>query len=202
MTMLFKRLVLRLAALALFLLSAPVCAKEPIGPMPLGEPGNWVTSDDYPRMALTDNKQGVVHFALEVDPTGKPVECKVEQSSGDDELDITACSLITQRARFAPARNEKGRAVAGRYINSVKWVLPKTLSPPQAGALVLTLLFTADGSIAECKVVRAEGTAAEVIAQGKEPCEQKFFYEPYRDASGYPAARRVTVTTEVKVEVP
>lgn len=202
MTMLSKRLALRLAALALLSLSASGWAKQPIGPMPLGEPGNWVTPDDYPRTALIDNKQGVVRFSLEVDPTGKPIQCKVEQSSGDDELDITACNLITLRARFAPARNEKGRAITGRYFNSVNWVLPKTLLPPQAAALVLTMVVAADGSIAECRIIRAEGAPAAVIAQSKDPCMQKYDYEPYQDASGNPIARRVTIVTEVKVEEP
>jgi hypothetical protein len=148
MTMLSKRLALRLAALALLSLSASGWAKQPIGPTPLGEPGNWVTPDDYPHTAL------------------------------------------------------KGRAITGRYFNSVNWVLPKTLLPPQAAALVLTMVVAADGSIAECRIIRAEGAAAAVIAQGKDPCEQKDDYEPYQDASGNPIARRVTVMTEVKVEEP
>lgn len=192
----------RLAAFAALLACAPVLAKEPIGPTPLGEPGYWVTADDYPRMALTDNKQGTVHFSIDVDPVGKPVQCKVVQSSGDEELDITACSLITLRARFTPARDEKGRPVIGRYRNSVRWVLPATLPAPQPAGLTFTMLVAADGSIAECKVIRAEGPVTEAIAKKKGPCDQNNDFEPYKDAAGNPVARRVTYTTEMKVEAP
>lgn len=192
----------RFAAIAALLVYAPASAREPFGPIPLDQPGYWVTPDDYPKTAMMDHKQGVVRFVVEVDPTGKPVECKVVQSSGDEELDITACKLVTLRARFLPARDEKDRAVTGRYANSVKWVLPKTLSAPRLMALTFTMLIDADGAIAECRIMRAEGAVTEAIAEKKGPCDQDNDFEPYKDAAGNPVARRVTFSTEVKIEAP
>ena len=197
-----RRLSHCLATIAVLLASARAWAGTPIGPMPLGEPGGWLTEDDYPRTALVDNKEGIVRFSLEVDPTGKPVACKVEQSSGDEELDTTACNLVTIRARFSPARDGKGRAVAGRYLNSVRWVLPMTLPGIQNSALDYTMVVSEDGSIAECKITRASGYAGEMIARKRGPCDRVNDFEPYRDATGKPVARRVTFSAETKVEAP
>jgi TonB family protein len=191
-----------LALCAALLASDPGQGAEPQGPTPLGSPGGWVTPDDYPRTAAMDNKQGIVRFMVDVDPSGKPVQCSIVQSSGDDELDLTACNLVTLRARFAPARDARGRPVAGRYSNSIKWVLPRTLAPPQPSALTFTMLVTADGTIAECKIIRAEGKSAELIARKKGPCDSDSDFEPYRDSAGKPVAKRITFSTEMKVEAP
>jgi TonB family protein len=191
------------AALAIALLGAGTAwADQPAGPTPLDSPGYWVTPDDYPRMALEDNKQGTVRFSLDVDPTGRPVECHVLQSSGDEELDVTACNLITTRARFTPARDAKGRAVAGRYVNAVKWVLPRKLPAPQPFGVVFTMLVSPDGSVVECKVIRAEGKAALAVANKKGPCDTDKEFEPYLDAAGKPVAKRLTFSSEMKVEAP
>ena len=39
-------------------------------------------------------------------------------------LDEATCELVTRRARFDPAKNNQGRAVAGNYSSAVRWQLP------------------------------------------------------------------------------
>ncbi len=95
------------------------------GAQPKGNPGAWATNDDYPSGALRREEQGTTRFRLTIGPDGRVTSCSVTGSSGSSELDNTACSLITRRARFAPATDGNGSPTTGAYSNQVKWVVPK-----------------------------------------------------------------------------
>jgi protein TonB len=45
--------------------------------------------------------------------------------SGNAELDAATCKLVTQRARFNPAKDGEGQLTSSSYSNRVKWVIPK-----------------------------------------------------------------------------
>ena len=92
---------------------------------PKGDPGGWLTTDDYPPAALRAGKEGRTRFRLDVAADGKVIGCTVVSSSGSDELDQTACRVLLRRARFAPAKNVGGQAMASSYSSSVLWRLPK-----------------------------------------------------------------------------
>lgn len=92
---------------------------------PKGNPGGWVTNDDYPSRALREEKQGTTGIRLSVGPDGRATGCDVTSSSGSPELDQTACSLLMRRARFTPAMDGDGKPTSGTYINRFKWVIPK-----------------------------------------------------------------------------
>ena len=92
---------------------------------PKGDPGSWLTTDDYPPAALRAGNTGRTRFRLDVGADGRVTGCTVVQSSGFDELDQTACRILQRRARFGPATNAAGQAVASSYSNSVLWRLPK-----------------------------------------------------------------------------
>ncbi|WP_440980150.1 TonB family protein [Sphingomonas pseudosanguinis] len=67
--------------------------------------------------------RGRVRVAVLVDNTGEPRRCVVLQSSGEALLDQSTCRLMLEKARFDPARNRKGRAVAGVYWSPrVRWM--------------------------------------------------------------------------------
>jgi TonB family protein len=91
---------------------------------PAGSPQSWVTDDDYPPEALRRGEQGTVAFTLEVDPAGKPSACHVTQSSGHAVLDRAACTLLTQRARFVPARDAAGIAIPAKFRSRFTWRIP------------------------------------------------------------------------------
>jgi periplasmic protein TonB len=65
---------------------------------------------DYPRGA--NGEQGAVTAELEVGADGRVTGCAVVRSSGNRVLDDTTCRLIRERFRFAPARDQEGRAIA------------------------------------------------------------------------------------------
>jgi len=85
---------------------------------------SYLSSGDYPAAALRNNEQGQVVFALDIGPDGRVAGCRITQSSGSAALDSTTCRIMRSRARFTPARDARGAAVADRSSASVTWRLP------------------------------------------------------------------------------
>jgi TonB family protein len=94
------------------------------GVRPRNSPGEWIRPDDYPPAALRASASGMTRFRLDIGTNGQVVRCTVTQSSGNGDLDTTACAMLTKRAGFVPARDRKGRAVASTYSSSVNWQIP------------------------------------------------------------------------------
>jgi periplasmic protein TonB len=92
---------------------------------PRGQPGSWVTNDDYPPSAQRDGVEGVTGFRLAVGPDGKVTGCTVTSSSGSSLLDDTACRLLTRRARFNPAKDANGVGMADSYAGRFRWQIQK-----------------------------------------------------------------------------
>lgn len=91
---------------------------------PLGQPGLWVGEADYPTGELRLGHSGAVGFSLAIGASGQVTGCTVTRSSGYPALDETTCRLIARRARFEPARDEQGMAVAGQFASTVRWQIP------------------------------------------------------------------------------
>lgn len=102
---------------------APPAVATPLKPR--GDPGTWVTTDDYPPSALRDGVQGRTSFTLQVDGSGRVTSCTVTGSSGSSVLDETACRLLPRRARFSPAKDAAGNAIPAVFSSSVRWQVPK-----------------------------------------------------------------------------
>lgn len=120
-----------MTALTLMLLSAAASSglwlwslPEIADPEPLGNPGTWAMPNDYPDTALREGAKGTVVFNLNIDEQGKVTDCKVLKSSGHASLDDRTCDLMRVRAKFKPARDEDGNAIAGIYSTKVFWDLP------------------------------------------------------------------------------
>lgn len=65
----------------------------------------------YPTIALRRGQEGTVWLYVLVDEAGKPVQVRVERSSGHRVLDNAARKQVLERWRFRPAQHE-GQAVA------------------------------------------------------------------------------------------
>ena len=98
-------------------------AKTP--PRPLGYPGNWATTADYPAESLRKAQTGIVRFLLVVGPDGKPQKCTIARSSGIPVLDTTTCQLMMRRAKFKPAGDANGQPIASYYLSRVRWLIPE-----------------------------------------------------------------------------
>lgn len=170
-------------------------------PVPTGNPGLWVTTNDYPPAALRENREGTVGFTLTIGPDGRVSACHVNFTSGSPDLDATACALITQRARFNPGRNAKGIAQTGRYSNRVRWQIPakgqgplRNIPIPKAGQVNLSFVVDENGEPSNCEI-----TAAVTIAEARTPCDAGVIFQPYYNERGERV--RVKVQTSQTVNI-
>lgn len=124
--------------LALAAASKPVPSKEVAeqeeSTRPVGSPGAWVTSDDYPVTAIRDEREGTTGFQLTVGADGLPIRCEIVASSGHADLDAKTCEVVMQRARFTPGHDAKGHAIGGTYTSRVRWQVPDGYSEALADA--------------------------------------------------------------------
>lgn len=157
-------------------------------PVPVG-PESWISDDDYPPKALAAQAGGTINFLLLVDAVGKVTDCRVLRTSGFVELDQHACAILLVRAKFHPARDAAGAAVAGIYKGSFTWKTsfdsPKSLkaAQPEPFGIELSLQklprgytqpallrvhFTSAGKPDSCRAELGSGSAA----LDKVACEQ------------------------------
>lgn len=90
---------------------------------PVRAPGQWITSDDYPPVALREDVQGTSLVTLRVAIDGSVDDCRLLLTSGSDQLDETTCRLLRKRGRFTPARDRQGNPVVSHIMQPVRWVL-------------------------------------------------------------------------------
>lgn len=96
-----------------------------VSPKPRGNPGAWVTVNDYRSSWINREMTGTARFKLDIGASGRVDNCTITASSGHPELDKATCALVTQRARFDPAKDETGTKVPGTWSNAVRWELPE-----------------------------------------------------------------------------
>lgn len=92
---------------------------------PLGQPGLWVTPNDYPAADLRAEHEGITKFELIIGADGKVQSCRIIASSGWTSLDNAACAKLIKRGKFAAATDAGGAAVPGTYSSAVRWTIPK-----------------------------------------------------------------------------
>lgn len=103
----------------------PPPAFQPKDPQPRGNPGRWVTTNDYPSRSIREEQEGVTSVRLAVNANGDVTSCQVTRSSGHSQLDEATCKNMERRARFRPATDGNNNPVAGFYSQSVRWQLPE-----------------------------------------------------------------------------
>jgi TonB family protein len=85
--------------------------------------GSWFVESDYPEAALQQRVSGTTDARLQIGADGRVKSCAIDRSSGSAALDSATCRVLRQRARFLPARDSNGEAVAGVSIFSMSWTL-------------------------------------------------------------------------------
>lgn len=138
-----------IASVALASEAAPAASSEP---QPVsGSLAAIVTSDDYPAEALDRNEQGTVGVLIRVDDKGAVSDCVVQESSGSAALDTQTCRLVWLRAKFKPARDKSGKAVAGTKQTRISWRIAEELAPSEPWAL-RAIVSLARGRSPTCRV--------------------------------------------------
>jgi protein TonB len=163
MTLTGKRLVG--AAFAICSVTTATAAQRPMMPVPIGNPGTWITADDYPPEAVRANRSGRVVADVDVGSDGKVISCKVSESSGTTSLDLKTCEIVMERGRFNPATDLKGRPTAGTYHMPVNWLVPDSAPPIDltSGKFEQVTEFESvigtDGNIVSCRVITKSDAA-------------------------------------------
>lgn len=103
----------------------PTASFDPVAASPRGNPGGWITNDDYRPSWINRGFEGTARFTLSIDASGRVTDCAITGSTGHAQLDAATCELLAKRARFEPARGASGEKVAGRYSSSVRWTIPE-----------------------------------------------------------------------------
>jgi protein TonB len=80
-----------------------------------------ITNDDYPPSSLRNEEQGTVRVRLEIGTNGRVTSCSVSSSSGHPALDSATCRLLSNRARFSPAKDSTGSATTDTFSQSIAW---------------------------------------------------------------------------------
>jgi TonB family protein len=89
--------------------------------IPAGNPGDWVTSGDYPARALAEGREGKAGFNLVVNSKGRPEICTIISSSTHADLDKATCDALMKRARFD---SDAGSNALRNYRSNVRWKIP------------------------------------------------------------------------------
>jgi protein TonB len=182
---------------------------HPRSATPLGNPGYWVTTSDYPPRALREERGGIVAFRLTLDAAGRISDCAVTSSSGSPDLDALTCALVTERARFRPATDARGNKTIGSYSNRVRWVVPEDPGPDPfygpdgrfvSNDMTYRFFIEPDGTTSDC--VRITNDVAEILEKPEGPCLTQAPYKPFVDANGKPVRKRVSISVKIVVEDP
>ena len=92
-------------------------------PIPTGNPGRWVTSNDYPSSLVARGIQGNIQFRLTVEADGKVSGCAIQQSTRPVEFDETVCRIMSKRARFDPALDADGKPIKSYWRSSFAFII-------------------------------------------------------------------------------
>jgi TonB family protein len=94
----------------------PMQRARPIAPLK-----SYLSHHDYPLEGAGDQRPPISRFSLSVEPDGSVAACEIIVESGWPLLDRRACEVMESRARFTPARDATGNAVADSYWGHVDW---------------------------------------------------------------------------------
>jgi protein TonB len=92
--------------------------------MPRGNPGSWVTADDYPSSAMRGGIEGQVGVVISVGTDGRAIDVEVTQRSASPALDNATITTVMRRARFLPALRNC-QPVVGEYTTVIRWAIPR-----------------------------------------------------------------------------
>jgi len=85
---------------------------------------HYIGTRDYPAEARRLHQQGRVAYEMTIGFDGRPLSCRVIDSSGSPSLDEATCRIMRSRARFHPARDAFGNPTIDRIRHSINWILP------------------------------------------------------------------------------
>ncbi|MBV9557305.1 MAG: energy transducer TonB [Pseudolabrys sp.] len=96
-------------------------AAQLIPARPTGYP--WFSSDDMPSYVAGAGRTRYVLTRTTVRPDGSILRCEIEQASGDRDVDVQTCAIITKRGKFSPAKSPGGTPSYGVFRKFVVYTM-------------------------------------------------------------------------------
>lgn len=96
-------------------------AALPVPASPITPLDALFSSSKYWTVESHTGKTNEVTVSLLVDKAGSVRDCSVVTGTGSPALDAQSCQVFLRAAKFAPARNAKGEAVASLLHQTVNW---------------------------------------------------------------------------------
>lgn len=132
-----------------------------------------ITFEDYPQEAMRNGEYGVISLHLQVDEAGRVRACAVTDTAKAPTLANASC-FLARRARFEPARDASGKAIAGDYRTALVFGLGdhqfltnipmtltvKALPANYAQPAKTQVVFGPDGLVTGCETRASTGSAA------------------------------------------
>jgi hypothetical protein len=91
---------------------------------PVGNVGNWITTNDYPTKMLAVGQPALIEFRIDVDESGKALACHIQATTRPKEFDDAVCKSIMRRAKFTPALDAENNPIKSYWKNSVRFAIP------------------------------------------------------------------------------
>gem|GEM_PF-2791503 len=182
------------ASLLLAAAAAGSAASAGASPVVAIDPGSWLTTDDYPGAPVITAQGGRVHVRMAVDATGRPTSCTVTNTSGLPVLDNHTCALMMRRGHFTPARDARGRAIAGSFTTTVSW----TADPTALGPARMELIYpvAANGTLGPCRLM----VSGKKVSEGEASlCDPQAMLELARESLPDPATAYQSLAIRVGV---
>jgi TonB family protein len=98
-------------------------SQSPLAKRATANLAQYINSDDYPHVAVSEDASGAVGFALLVDEQGKVADCTVIETSGYASLDAQSCAILRERAKFTPAVGKDGKPAKDSMVSRIRWQL-------------------------------------------------------------------------------
>lgn len=90
---------------------------------PRGNMQALFSPEDYPVRAILADESGATRIGLLIDKNGRVRDCTLLETSGIAMLDSRSCGIITQRAKFVPATDDKGKPMRSPWVQTIRWSL-------------------------------------------------------------------------------
>ena len=84
---------------------------------------SFFKDEDYPDIAIRNEQDGVVRFALLIDEAGKVADCTLIETSNVPLLDAQSCAILMTRAKLTPAIGLDGKPIKDARASKVTWSL-------------------------------------------------------------------------------
>ena len=89
---------------------------------PLNSPTEWFRAMKSLPRAFVNGQSAVIRFRLMVDSEGKVTKCFIQQATLSPEIAKVTCEMMLKGARFSPALDAHGKAVASYYTGPMRWL--------------------------------------------------------------------------------